>query len=68
MLAFNLATELNEKNVTNIFGKPRKATSDDKSIQSIRIKLLVGYVNGVETSIEIKDEKIQRSTCRTKPY
>jgi hypothetical protein len=58
--AFNLATELNEKNVTNIFGKPRKATSDDKSIES-QGKVIVGYVNGVETSIEIKDEKIQEA-------
>ena len=64
--AFNLATELNEKNVTNIFGKPRKATSDDKSIKSIN-KVLVGYVNGVETAIEIKDARIQKA-FEDKPY
>lgn len=58
--AFNLATKLNEENVTNIFGKPRKATGDDKSIKS-QGKVYVGYVNGVETAIEIKDEKIQKA-------
>jgi len=58
--AFNLATKLNEENVTNIFGKPRKATGDDKSIKS-QGKAYVGYVDGVETAIEIKDEKIQKA-------
>ena len=58
--AFNLATKLNEENVTNIFGKPRKATGDDKSIKS-QGKVYVGYVDGVETAIEIKDEKIQKA-------
>lgn len=57
---FNLATKLNEENVTNIFGKPRKATGDDKSIKS-QGKVYVGYVDGVETAIEIKDEKIQKA-------